>query len=294
MIDDGHRIAQAIGDDLLILLGKRRSRACDRTRIRLQPEQTGPDLVVQFERRAPPFVVLCSDQLPIELQVLRASGFERAGKRVEMIGDGGELPRLRAGYSHIIAVPFQIGEAAGERGQRAEHAAEQNVEDSDHRHIEEYDRARYRGRVLPELGDFVAGFADDLDLADFAAIDDDRDVSDLDRRCDQFGEPAWCRGARGDVRGRHCAYRKAGLVLHRDPHMADRAQLHRQVRQKSLGGKLLMRERRGVADKRLGEVYGCRHLDAGLRARPQHRNAAADEQGGGIDQHENHQELRAQ
>ena len=48
------------------------------------------------------------------------------------------------------------------------------------------------------------------------------------------------------------AYRNAGLVLHRDPHMADRAQLHRQVRQKLLGGKLLMRERRGVADKRLG------------------------------------------
>ena len=55
-----------------------------------------------------------------------------------------------------------------------------------------------------------------------------------------------------------------------------------------------MRECCGVADKRLGEVYGCRHLDASLRACPQHRDAAADKQCGGIDENENHQELRAQ
>jgi len=76
--------------------------------------------------------------------------------------------------------------------------------------------------------------------------------------------------------------------------MADRAQLQRQVGEKLLGGQLLMGERRGVANQRLGEMNGRRHLHTGLRARPYDRDAAAEDEPGDIDQHEYRQELCAQ
>jgi hypothetical protein len=70
--------------------------------------------------------------------------------------------------------------------------------------------------------------------------------------------------------------------------------LNRQVGQELLGGKLLTRERHGIADQRLGKTDRCRHLDAGLCARPHDRNAAAENESRSIDQHKNREELRAQ
>jgi hypothetical protein len=54
---------------------------------------------------------------------------------------------------------------------------------------------------------------------------------------------------------------------------------------------LLMRKRGGIADQSLRETHRSRHLDTGLRACPHDRNAAADKECGGIDQHENYQKL---
>ena len=176
MIDDGDRVAQALGDGLLVGHRQRRRRAFDRARIRLQPEQAGADLVVQFQRRAPPLVILRGDKLTIERQILRVRARKCAGERVEALGDGGELARLRARHAHIVTVPLQVGQTAGERGEWAEHAAEQNVQNGNHRHIEQDHRACGCRGVLPELGDFIARFADALDLANLAAIDGDLTV----------------------------------------------------------------------------------------------------------------------
>jgi hypothetical protein len=104
----------------------------------------------------------------------------------------------------------------------------------------------------------------------------------LNGRRDEFGEPAGRRET-PSVGWRRCAYWKACLVLHHDPHVTYRAQLDRQVRQKLFCGQLLMREPGGVADERFGKAYGGRHFNAGLRARPQHCDAAADEQHADID-----------
>ena len=76
--------------------------------------------------------------------------------------------------------------------------------------------------------------------------------------------------------------------------MAQRAQLQRQVGQKLLGGTLLTRERHDLADKCLGKTDRRRHLNAGLRACPHDRDAAAEKKCGDVDQHENRQKLHAQ
>ena len=75
------------------LSGSSAGGARDRGGIGLQSEQARADLVMQFERGAPPFVVLRRDQPAIEPQVFRARRFERQRERVEAVGDGGQLAR---------------------------------------------------------------------------------------------------------------------------------------------------------------------------------------------------------
>ena len=62
--------------------------------IGLQPEQARADLVVQFERGAPPFVVLCGNKPAIEFKFRGARRLERPSKRVEVIGDDREFTGL--------------------------------------------------------------------------------------------------------------------------------------------------------------------------------------------------------
>ena len=54
-----------------------------------------------------------------------------------------------------------------------------------------------------------------------------------------------------------------------------------------------MGELDGVADERLGQAHGRCCLNASLRARPQHCDAAADDQRDDIDQHKHDEQLRA-
>ena len=260
---------------------------------------------MELERGAPPFIVLRRDQPAIEPQVFRTHRFERKRERIEMVGDGRQLARRRAWQSHAVGLLLELGEAACQHGERAEHAAEQDIEHADHRDIKQQGPGADRDGVFPGLGDFVGRLAGNLHLADAAAVGSDRHDMRLDRRRDQGREPgrrrcalvraAAARAAAAD--GGHGARRRgngnARRVLDRDPHMTQRAQLRRQHRQELLGGELLVYEIDGIADEQLGEAYRCSHLDAGLRAGAPDRNTPGDERGCKVDQNKDQQQLGA-
>ena len=135
---------------------------------------------MEFERGAPPFIVLRRDQPAIEPQVFRAHRLERKRERVEVIGDGRQLARRRPWQSHAVGLLLELGEAARQHGERTEHAAEQDIEHADHRDIEQQGPDADRDGVFPGLGDFVGRLAGDLDLADAVAVGGDRHDMRLD------------------------------------------------------------------------------------------------------------------
>ena len=69
-------------------------------------------------------VVLGGDQPPVERGVLGARRLERAGERVESVGDRGELARLGPRQAHAEAALFEVEQTGAERRERPEHAAE--------------------------------------------------------------------------------------------------------------------------------------------------------------------------
>ena len=290
MFDDGQDVAQAGGHGLPGLLGQVAGCTGNRRCIGFQPEQTRTDLVMQFERGAPALVVLRRDQPAIEPQVFRAHRLERDGQRIEVIGDGGQLAGVRLRQPHVIGLMLKVGEAGREHSERIEHTAEQKIEQTDHGDVERDGYDPDRDRIVPDLGDFVGGFADDFDLTEAVAADDHRYIERLDRRVDQSCEPSRrrCALVRASTVGR-CRRRRGGnssarRILHRDPHMAHRPQLRRQGRQELLGRKLLMHEIDGVADQEFRQPHRGGHFDARLRAGPQDRDTAGDEYGDEIDQ----------
>ena len=63
---------------------------------------------MQFERSAPPLVVLGGDQAAIEPEVFGVHRLEREGQGVEMVGDGRQLARNPAGPDPLTGRPARL------------------------------------------------------------------------------------------------------------------------------------------------------------------------------------------
>ena len=278
------------------LILKRRGRACDRSRVGLESEQVGTNLVVQLERGAPPLVVLRRDQPMVERFVFGAQGIECLRQRVEPIGDGGELFRPRPLEAHPIIALFQVGEPVDDAAQRAEHPSEQNIENADDGDIHAERNGAERYGVAPHFCDLVAGFRHDLDRPDARRVDDDRHVTARDRRSDQRREPRRCAivpRCVGGANGTAWRERRAGGVLHNNPHVAHEPQLRAEVGEKFFCRNLLLHEGDSLAHEQLAQLHrrgdldsrGCAGLEDGHGARHQTRDD--------VDGNENDEELRA-
>ena len=211
-----------------------------------------------------------------------------------MLGDGRQFARLRLRQPHAISLMLQVGEAIREHGERIENAPEQNIKKTDHDEVEHDGHRPDRDGVVPHLGDLIGRLADNLDMPDPQAVDGHGDIAGLDRRRDERRKPM--RGGvalGGGAAGRRHRDGRARGVADHEPDMAHRLQLRRQRRQKLLGRKLLAGEMDGVFDQQVGKAHRSRHLDARLHARAQDDDAAGNEHGDDIDQHECEQELGA-
>ena len=93
-----------------------------------------------------------------------------------------------------------------------------------------------------------------------------------------------------EQRRRDC---RAGRILYRNPHVAQRMELLWQLCQELIGRELVMDEFCRVADQKLRKPHGRIHLDTDLRACPHDRDAACDEHRQKIDQNEGQKKLGA-
>ncbi len=262
--------------------------------MRLEPEQVRTDLIVQLERSASPLVVLRRDQPMVELFVLGARGLERLRQRVESIGDGGELLCLRSRQPHPVIVMLEVGEAAGNPGERIEHPPEENIENADDGNVHAERNGPERDRVAPHFGDLVVRLGYDLDRADARPVDDDRHVTACDRGGDQRREPrrhtiipSGCSSRRMWPEGR------AAGVLHHDPHVAHEPQLRVEVGEEFFRWHLLLHEGDRLAHEQLGELHRRGDLDPRRRARLEDGHGARHQSRDQIDHNENDEELRA-
>ena len=296
MLDDRQHVARAVVHGAPGVRGQRGGGRFDRGHIGLEAEQARADLVVQLHGGAPALVVLRGDQPLAQAQVLGARRFERLGERIEPIDQVGELLRLRSRQPHLVVPALEIGETLRELAERIEHAAEQEIQEGDHRDVEHQRGAAERQRVVPDLGDLVLRLGDDLDRADRLAIDDHRHDAALDRRRDQRGEPrrhvhvgAQSVGA-ADARTRR--QRSAGGVLHDDAHVTHQPQLRGQIGEEPFRRHLLPHERDRLGHQQLGELHRGGDLDPRRRARGQDRHAARHQHGDHVDQDEDDEQLR--
>ena len=89
--DDGADLVGAGGElgPVRLVFGLRHPR--HRGGIGLEREQAGAELVVEFQRGAPPLVVLRREKLPVEAAIGGAGFGERLRDAVEALGDDGEF-----------------------------------------------------------------------------------------------------------------------------------------------------------------------------------------------------------
>ena len=146
---------------------------------------------MQFERGAAPLVVLGRDQPMVELLVLAAGGVQRLRERIEAVGDGGKLLRAGSWQPYPIVALLEVGEAAGDAGERIEHPSEQDIENGNDGDVHDQRHRAERDGIAPDLRDLVARLRHDLDRADARPIDHHRHVAACDRRGDQRCKPAW-------------------------------------------------------------------------------------------------------
>ena len=259
--------------------------------IGLEAEQAGADLVVQFERGAAAFVVLGRDEPAAEREILGACGIERAGERIETVGDRSEFQHLGPRQPHLVVAVLEAFEALAQGSERIEHAAEHEVENPDHDEARRAGNGGERHGVLPDLGDLVARLADDLHRADGAAVHRHGNVVGLDRRPDQRREPARRRRAILVARTRRIGDCNAGRVAHADAHVTHGTQLYRQGLEQWLGWDALLDQLHGFAHHQLGEPHRRRDLDARCCTRLEDGDAAGNQGRDPIDRDEHDEKL---
>src|SRR3954469_11897891 len=131
------------------------------------------DFVVQLERSAAPLVVLGRDQPMVELLVLAAGGVERLRERIEAVGDGGKLLRAGSWQPYPKVALLEVGEAAGDAGERVKHPSEQEIKNGNDGAVHAQRHRAERDGIAPDLRDLVARLRNDLDRADARPIDHD-------------------------------------------------------------------------------------------------------------------------
>ncbi len=136
-----------------------------------------------------PLLLLHGDELAIEPAVLVARGVERAGERVEALGDDGKLLDLRQSEPRGVVTVLQIEHAPREMRERVEHAAEHDIEDGEDQRVEREPHDGERGEVVPGLGDLVGRLADDDHRVGMLERDHPHRAADQ-LRPHQGGEPA--------------------------------------------------------------------------------------------------------
>mgnify|MGYP003694585413 CR=1 FL=1 len=85
----------------------------------------------------------------VELLVLAAGGIQRLRERIEAVGDGGKLLRAGPRQPHPVIALLEIGEAAGDAGERVEHPPEQEIENGDDRDVHDQRHRAERDGVAP-------------------------------------------------------------------------------------------------------------------------------------------------
>jgi hypothetical protein len=292
VIDDRQHVARAI---LHVAGGRIGAKGRDRGRVGLEPKETWADLVVQFERGAPPLIVLRRDHAAIERVVLRAQRIERLRQRIEAIRDGAKLRRAGARETDAVVAPLEIAQAMRQSGQRPEHVAEQRIEQDNDREVDRKTRGAKRQRVLPDFRDLIASLAGDQDRTGALALRDDRQFAPLCRRRDERREPGRRRaiGIRRSSRRSHHQRQVSG-VAHRNAHVAHETAAQRNGFRERRRGRLLLRDADGLGNQRLCQIHRRGDLDPRRRARPHDHDAAGDRRGDQVDQDEDDQKLCTQ
>ena len=97
----GARIGQLIGDGL--------NGGC----VRGDAKQAGSGFVMQLVGNVAPLLFLHRDELPVEAAILFAGDIERAGERVEAVGDDGKLLHLGRGETRCVMTVLQASPCRG-------------------------------------------------------------------------------------------------------------------------------------------------------------------------------------
>ena len=106
-LGDGEDLADATGDLGGALVGQLVGEILDRGGVGGDAEQAGPRLVVQLVGDVAALLLLHGDELAIEPAILVAGGVERAGQRVEALGDDGKLLHLRQRQARRVMTVLQ-------------------------------------------------------------------------------------------------------------------------------------------------------------------------------------------
>ena len=162
-LGDRQDLADAPGDFGGAFIGQLVGEILDRRGVGGDAEQARTRLVMQLVGDLAPLLLLHGDELAIEPAVFVARGVERAGERVEPLGDDGELLHLRQGKPRRVVTVFEAEHALRQMRERIEHAAEHDIKHGEDERIENEPDERKRGKIVPGLGDLVGRLADNDD-----------------------------------------------------------------------------------------------------------------------------------